>query len=76
MSQVGHADSKMTLDVYAQLEQRVERSHGTSLDDLIHRASDQLNTADRATFGPRPSELPTHRLPESQGERRRKHRSA
>jgi hypothetical protein len=25
MSQVGHADSKMTLDVYAQLEQRVQR---------------------------------------------------
>ena len=42
MSQVGHADSKMTLDVYAQLEQRVERSHGTSFDALLrarHRPS-------------------------------------
>ncbi len=28
MSQVGHADSKMTLDVYAQLEQRIQRDHG------------------------------------------------
>ena len=28
MGQVGHADSKMTLDVYAQLQQRVEREHG------------------------------------------------
>jgi hypothetical protein len=28
MSQVGHGDSEMTLDVYAHLEQRAERSHG------------------------------------------------
>jgi integrase len=35
MSQVGHADSKMTLDVYAQLEQRIHRSHGTSFDRLV-----------------------------------------
>src|SRR5262249_50096510 len=28
MSQVGHADSKMTMDVYAQLQQRVKRQHG------------------------------------------------
>ncbi len=34
MSQVGHADSKMTMDVYAQLEQRAARSHGTSFDRL------------------------------------------
>ena len=38
MSQVGHADSKMTLDVYAQLEQRVDRRHGTSFDALIRGA--------------------------------------
>jgi integrase len=42
MSQVGHADSKMTLDVYAQLEQRVQRSHGTSFDRLIRHARNQL----------------------------------
>jgi integrase len=35
MSQVGHADSKMTLDVYAQLEQRIPRHHGTNLDQLL-----------------------------------------
>jgi hypothetical protein len=38
MSQVGHADSKMTLDVYAQLEQRAKRDHGASFDRLIRRA--------------------------------------
>jgi integrase len=43
MSQVGHADSKMTLDVYAQLEQRAERSHGTSFDRLVRRAREQLH---------------------------------
>jgi DNA-binding transcriptional ArsR family regulator len=41
MNQVGHADSKMTLDVYAQLEQRVDRSHGTSFDALIRGAREQ-----------------------------------
>ncbi len=42
MSQVGHADSKMTLDVYAQLEQRVHRDHGTGFDRLVRGARDQL----------------------------------
>jgi integrase len=40
MSQVGHADSKMTLDVYAQLEQRAKRNHGTSFDRLVRKARD------------------------------------
>jgi integrase len=48
MSQVGHADSKMTMDVYAQLEQRVDRSHGTNFDRLIR---------DRSTPLPRPLPL-------------------
>jgi len=43
MSQVGHADSKMTLDVYAQLEQRIERSHGTEFDRLVRDAREQLH---------------------------------
>jgi integrase len=43
MGQVGHADSKMTLDVYAQLEQRVDRSHGTSFDRLVRRAREQIS---------------------------------
>ncbi len=42
MGQVGHADSKMTMDVYAQLEQRVDRSHGTSFDRLVRRAREQV----------------------------------
>jgi Phage integrase family len=42
MGQVGHADSKMTMDVYAQLEQRVDRSHGTSFDRLMRRAREQV----------------------------------
>jgi integrase len=44
MSQVGHADSKMTMDVYAQLEQRVDRSHGTNFDTLIRKARHQPAT--------------------------------
>jgi integrase len=40
MSQVGHADSKMTLDVYAQLEQRARRDHGRSFDQLVADARD------------------------------------
>jgi integrase len=42
MSQVGHADSKMTLDVYAQLEQRVQRDHGRSFDRLVRGAQEQF----------------------------------
>lgn len=38
MSQVGHADSHMTLDVYAQLEQRIQRDHGPRFDRLIATA--------------------------------------
>jgi hypothetical protein len=56
MGQVGHADSKMTLDVYAQLEQRVDRSHGTSFDQLVSKAREQvaaLPVLQEATFGPR-----------------------
>lgn len=45
MGQVGHADSKMTMDVYAQLEQRIDRSHGTNFDRLMRDAQRQLGTA-------------------------------
>jgi hypothetical protein len=37
MKQVGHADSKMMLEVY-QLQQRVKREHGASFDRLIREA--------------------------------------
>jgi integrase len=42
MSQVGHADSKMTTDVYAQLQQRVRRDHGREFDALVRRAREHL----------------------------------
>jgi integrase len=42
MGQVGHADSKMTMDVYAQLEQRADRSHGQSFDRLVRKAREQV----------------------------------
>jgi hypothetical protein len=45
MHQVGHADSKMTLDVYAQLEQRVKREHGVRFDALVSDARVQLHGA-------------------------------
>jgi integrase len=53
MSQVGHANSKMTMDVYAQLEQRVDRRHGTAFDELLRNAKGQHQDADWATIGPR-----------------------
>ena len=52
MSQVGHADSKMTMDVYAQLEQRADRSHGTDFDRRALRLS--LWAAPRRQPGERP----------------------
>jgi integrase len=42
--QVGHADSKMTMDVYAQLLDRSKRAHGAAFDAL-------LNGAQRALYG-------------------------
>nr|MBA2637886.1 tyrosine-type recombinase/integrase [Solirubrobacterales bacterium] len=45
MSQVGHADSKMTTDVYAQLQNRVKRDHGSAFDGLVARAREQLRGA-------------------------------
>ncbi len=43
MSQVGHADSKMTTDVYAQLQNRIKREHGSAFDRLVARAREQLH---------------------------------
>ena len=33
---------KMTLDVYAQLQQRVKRGHGRAFDTLVRQAREQL----------------------------------
>jgi integrase len=42
MRQVGHADSKMTMEVYAQLQHRAERDHGESFDRLVRKAKKRL----------------------------------
>jgi hypothetical protein len=43
MDQVGHADSKMTLDVYAQMQQRAKRDNGVKFDQLIRGAREQTS---------------------------------
>ncbi|MEX0973724.1 MAG: site-specific integrase [Solirubrobacterales bacterium] len=53
MSQVGHVDSTMTLDVYAQLAQRARRSHGVSLDRLIAEAEGGVDSL--PALGPDPA---------------------
>jgi site-specific recombinase XerD len=72
MSQVWHADSKMTLDVYAQLEQRADRSHGTSFDALIRKVSGQRGDVDWPTFGPREPNIELGAPPKPTKKRRRK----
>jgi hypothetical protein len=46
MRQVGHADSEMTTDVYAQLQQRARRDHGQAFDALVCRAREHLRGAE------------------------------
>jgi hypothetical protein len=41
------------MDVYARLEQRVERRHGTAFDEPLRKARGQREDADWATIGPR-----------------------
>jgi integrase len=57
MSQVGHADSSMTMDVYAQLEHRVNRQHGTAFDALLREARGHEDDLERATKSPRAENL-------------------
>jgi hypothetical protein len=54
MRQVGHADSKMTMDVYAQLQQRAERQHGEAFDALVRRARVRLYGTDERPDAPGP----------------------
>jgi hypothetical protein len=61
MSQVGHANSKMTMDVYAQLEQRVDRRHGTAFDELLRNAQGQHQDTNWATGGLRGRKPPCDR---------------
>jgi hypothetical protein len=44
MGQVGHADSKMTMDVYAHLQQRLKREHGVCFDRLIPEAEELMHS--------------------------------
>jgi len=51
-SQVGHTDSKLTMDVYAQLLDRSKRSHGVAFDALLSDAQAMLYGAQNGDFGP------------------------
>jgi hypothetical protein len=64
---VGHEPGRARRleDVYAQLEQRADRSHGTSFDALLRRAGGQRDDADWATFGPRTPKIEPNALPPS-----------
>jgi integrase len=53
MGQVGHADSKMTMDVYTHLQQRLKREHGEAFEAMIREAEelmhgDPINDAEEA----------------------------
>jgi integrase len=51
MDQVGHDDSTMTMDVYAQLQQRHKRDHGAEFDRLVRAARERLHgDADQLTL--------------------------
>ncbi len=47
MDQVGHADSKMTMDVYNQLQQRAKREHGASFDRSSARPGSRCTATTR-----------------------------
>ena len=51
-SQVGHADSKMTMDVYAQLLDRSKREHGAAFDALINAARTGTHPVQYGVSGP------------------------
>jgi hypothetical protein len=57
--QVGHTDSKMTLDVYAQLLDRSKRAHGVAFDALLNAAQRALYGATSSGFSPPFSPPPT-----------------
>jgi hypothetical protein len=42
IKQVGHADYRMTLEVYAQLQQRARRENGARFDVLVRDVREQL----------------------------------
>jgi integrase len=50
--QVGHADSKLTMNVYAQLIDRSKRGHGAAFDALVTAAQGTLYGPRNAPIGP------------------------
>jgi integrase len=42
MSQVGHADHQVTMEVYNQLKQRIKRDHGRSFDQLVRAGRERV----------------------------------
>ncbi len=48
MDQVGHADSKVTLDIYAQMQKRAKRDHGAKFDELVREARTLLHKRPKA----------------------------
>ena len=63
-SQVGHTDSKLTMDVYAQLLDRSKRAHGVAFDALLADAQETLYGAQSGEFSPLfspPSDLASRR---------------
>jgi integrase len=51
-SQVGHLDSKLTVNVYQQLLDRSKRAHGAAFDALVSDAQTTLYGAQNGDFGP------------------------
>jgi integrase len=43
MGQVGHADSKMTMDVYTHLQQRLKREHSEAFEAMIREAEELMH---------------------------------
>jgi hypothetical protein len=52
MSQVGHANCKMTLDVYAQMQQRAKRDNGAYRDQAVARPDELRGSLSVGRAGP------------------------
>jgi integrase len=65
--QVGHAESRTTLDVYAQLLDRRKREHGVAFDALLTDARSTLYGPQQEGFGP-PFGLPNPDTPDRASE--------
>src|SRR3954451_1266335 len=72
MGQVGHADSKMTMDVHPQLQQRVKREHGRAFDRLVDQAREQLYGAVPAALNSLSAQSLGHGLGHEGGHRGRR----